>query len=31
MQVAVEKVNIAKEVSLYIAIEALPVINHHIR
>jgi hypothetical protein len=31
MQVAVEKVDIAGEVGLYIAVEALPVVNHRIR
>jgi hypothetical protein len=31
MQVVVEKVDIAKEVGLYIAVEALPVVNYYIR
>jgi hypothetical protein len=30
-KVAVEKVDIAGEVGLYIAVEALPVVNHRIR
>jgi hypothetical protein len=30
MQVAVKKVDIAREVGLYIAVEALPVVNYHI-